>query len=409
MAKSLLERTKEVYAYFNDGTQKMARKRKNKNHKAIHKKHHKPKASGGKAGVNKLPVPVNVKKAEKPKGGGSVYYGNYHKDCHGGELQRAFVIGKVKFWLGAKADFKSHPLSATDDWTLAINLTGFGTMALPPVVDYNAKAREILPPSLLKVSKGTAELSIDWPDGGVPYGIRDSWYQTFVDWVLTQEYGDIAICCLGGHGRTGTLAVILAGLAGLIPAGVCPVGWLRQRYCENVVETTAQIAMIERVLKRRVTESGAWESSLFSKDPNKPKQGWHSQVKQGTGPIASASVGSSTVGTTHTISDSGCLVPKIGTDKDTFTTTDKVIRTLEEIDPSGLDWVDLLDDALDAAYEKQDWELVYLIEESLADLKALEADIKAQAQGKFSNGMDSSNPDREHFSDLKPYGQTVKE
>jgi protein-tyrosine phosphatase len=51
------------------------------------------------------------------------------------------------------------------------------------------------------------------------------------------------IGCLGGHGRTGTALACLAVLTGTPPDEA--VGWVRQQYCDNAVETDAQRTFVE--------------------------------------------------------------------------------------------------------------------------------------------------------------------
>lgn len=54
----------------------------------------------------------------------------------------------------------------------------------------------------------------------------------------------VLVMCTGGHGRTGTVLACLALAAGVIPADVDPVVWIRDRYCQNAVESVEQLEYI---------------------------------------------------------------------------------------------------------------------------------------------------------------------
>jgi hypothetical protein len=188
--------------------------------------------------------------------------------CHGKKLVNAFDIGKVKIFLGAKVDLPYHANTLARTWSLVINLSGLPYHHAGGILDPNEAAKRILPPKLCESIGEIPMIDIDWPDGCTPK-LSDSWFQGMADWLKSLDSGNIAICCVGGHGRTGTLATVLAGLCGVIPKRVCPVDWLRKAYCQEVVESESQIVMIERILDRRVyaTESyGVWPSYYDDSD-----------------------------------------------------------------------------------------------------------------------------------------------
>ena len=57
----------------------------------------------------------------------------------------------------------------------------------------------------------------------------------------------IVCCCMGGHGRTGIALSILAALFDQVPAGSCPVEFVRKHYCDHAVESKAQREYIQEV------------------------------------------------------------------------------------------------------------------------------------------------------------------
>ena len=87
------------------------------------------------------------------------------------------------------------------------------------------------------------------PDGKVPYWDRKIWKILAADVTAILGSGtDILLCCLGGHGRTGIAAAILTHLIDPDMAGENPIQWVRDKYCEKVVENQTQIDYIHEVL-----------------------------------------------------------------------------------------------------------------------------------------------------------------
>jgi len=64
----------------------------------------------------------------------------------------------------------------------------------------------------------------------------------------------VLVMCQGGHGRTGTVLLALALVAGAVPEGTDPVTWLRGVYCEEALETTRQITYLEEVFSFKTKE-----------------------------------------------------------------------------------------------------------------------------------------------------------
>jgi protein-tyrosine phosphatase len=94
-------------------------------------------------------------------------------------------------------------------------------------------------------------IRLGWPDGGVPEMQEKDW-RDLLD--LLQELSrrrksclKVLVCCVGGHGRTGTALSILAALSGVEPEN--PVGFIRQEYCRRAVETKPQCSYIRKIAK----------------------------------------------------------------------------------------------------------------------------------------------------------------
>ncbi len=58
--------------------------------------------------------------------------------------------------------------------------------------------------------------------------------------------GKVGLFSMAGHGRTGYVAAAVLGRMGYLD----PIGFLRERYCKNAVESEAQIKHLARVLGR---------------------------------------------------------------------------------------------------------------------------------------------------------------
>ncbi len=83
---------------------------------------------------------------------------------------------------------------------------------------------------------------VDWADAkDVPESTIDLLLSQAMPLILNNKHVDIA--CLGGHGRTGTLAAILIGLIENVSAYKA-ITTLRKRYCKRAVESRTQVNFI---------------------------------------------------------------------------------------------------------------------------------------------------------------------
>ena len=84
------------------------------------------------------------------------------------------------------------------------------------------------------------------PDFLAPEWSKDFWLKVLDNIVsaIPKDHIKIGVMCVGGHGRTGTILAIYAGL--LLDVDK-PIEFVRRRYCENAVESVDQaeyVAMI---------------------------------------------------------------------------------------------------------------------------------------------------------------------
>ena len=110
-------------------------------------------------------------------------------------------------------------------------------------------------------------VKIDWRDFGVPDLSRAFWESMVVALKrICQERGgylDVFVCCMGGHGRTGTALSILAALFGVVPDDMCPVQYVRDHYCNNAVETDSQLKYVESMTGRKVKAETSKAKSIY--------------------------------------------------------------------------------------------------------------------------------------------------
>jgi len=100
-----------------------------------------------------------------------------------------------------------------------------------------------------KVSS-TGILHLYIPDANTPHWPKNVWTVLASEIYNLMESGtDVLVCCLGGHGRTGIAAAILGYIIDPEMTGENPIQWVRDAYCEKVVENQKQIDYIYDVLE----------------------------------------------------------------------------------------------------------------------------------------------------------------
>ena len=159
-----------------------------------------------------------------------------------------FTIGNSAVFAGAY----DEALADITPWSLMVSCAGDGATYLPTSpVSFRSKAKAFLFPDTLAKVEVPPFLAIDWSDiVGAP--LPRWWWEGLVAF-LRENTGKVVFYCHGGHGRTGTALSILASLAGLVPEKKDPVRWVRKRYCVEAVESSTQIAYVEKITGRKVT------------------------------------------------------------------------------------------------------------------------------------------------------------
>ena len=154
-----------------------------------------------------------------------------------------FKVGKAHIWAGSQDE-----LLERFGWRLVVSAIGYTRFSKAPLTATKS-AHELLPEALFDWTPPPC-IGIEWPDGGIPAVSLEWWGELAT--AIRGLKGNIGLCCMGGHGRTGTMLAILAAKLGKVKKGDCPVEWVRNCYCKKVVETTAQLDYIERVTGMKV-------------------------------------------------------------------------------------------------------------------------------------------------------------
>ena len=116
-------------------------------------------------------------------------------------------------------------------------------------------------------------INFDWPDMSA-IDLQKPFWLSIIELCKRRKW-NIHVACFGGHGRTGTVLAILAGLMGATTTD--PVAYIRDKYCKHAVETDGQIDMIEhitgiKVKSKNSKDKGIASSSYFdSLSGSKPK------------------------------------------------------------------------------------------------------------------------------------------
>ena len=189
-----------------------------------------------------------------------------------------------------------YDTSEIPDLSLVIDLSGI-TVPERHLVTGNATARAELPPSLF--ARKVPIIYIEWADGSA-HSLTVDWWETVISVIdLLPEGSSVAVCCVGGTGRTGTALAVLAGLTDQLgPDDLDPVAWVRERYYDDAVETDVQLHYVELITGFPIASDpsdflGAPMTYQLGK-PGTGAQGPLLPTAAGSGPIgAPASVGAS--------------------------------------------------------------------------------------------------------------------
>lgn len=179
----------------------------------------------------------------KPSTGTLGYQGSYYSsraNCHTSGT-RVFAVEKPSG--GVLEIHAGRIYAAGDHHDLIIDLTGGSPD--PVMRGWN------LPPGLQKLADRYHQrtLSIRWPDYGTPKIDGTDWYDLATELLEDDSLCDIYLGCQGGHGRTGTALTILGVLLGAFDEHDDPdrIFAVRDRYCQNAVESLEQVEYIEQI------------------------------------------------------------------------------------------------------------------------------------------------------------------
>ncbi|MCK5021176.1 MAG: hypothetical protein KAS32_29470 [Candidatus Peribacteraceae bacterium] len=158
-------------------------------------------------------------------------------ECHNGSLH-LFTWKGINFWGGGSS--RNMSLEGMD---LVIDCADVAE----PMITLHGVDTKIFP-----FSNASARIVLNWPDMGVPDLVKADW-TTILKGIEKMKKAkkdgefNVLACCVGGHGRTGTALSILAALTVLKGKKQCPVTYVRDNYCKEVVETESQKEYIEEI------------------------------------------------------------------------------------------------------------------------------------------------------------------
>lgn len=152
-------------------------------------------------------------------------------------------IGKHHIVVGSIAELEDYIITGGNPW-LVIDASASSFVFEPTKM--SVLNGDVKLTALAKSQKFTHQtLCLDWQDRSIPTFNTKFWDRLW-EYISTEHKGDVFIHCLGGHGRTGTIASILSKYAGIC-GDTNPILWLRKNYCEEAVESKSQIWYVETI------------------------------------------------------------------------------------------------------------------------------------------------------------------
>lgn len=170
--------------------------------------------------------------------------GGYSKCFHGGvkpifETARGHTV-----YAGQEANLYGR-------YSVILDCSGRGvprSSLVPPIVRTDADITEQFAGLQDYVQPEAPRIYVAWPDGGAPALDPGFWRA-----LLARLSGDIAVCCLGGHGRTGT-ALAALWMADIDARGAAEglaasdaVSIARDKHCRETIETDDQLEYLDEV------------------------------------------------------------------------------------------------------------------------------------------------------------------
>jgi len=157
--------------------------------------------------------------------------------------------GKTSAWLYAGG--WTRDAVPREGWAV-IDLTGTKAPSQDKIVAQNTSGKSAFAGTLHEAGKSKAGpwLTLPIKDYDVPAWTRELWDALAVDVAkLLMDDVPVMVACVGGHGRTGLVVCILAGILRPDLAKSNPIKWLRENYCDEAVETRAQVDYVFEILE----------------------------------------------------------------------------------------------------------------------------------------------------------------
>ena len=186
-----------------------------------------------------------------------------------------FIWNGIKFAGHKKWTLEARIGKANDPKRLIVNCSNSsfspkhspGKQTIPQLINKcSDPLRELENPALLWQPPEvfpyyTHELSLSWSDGkGILADLQ--WWKKFLEIATTEAYAEIDVCCIGGHGRTGTFLGIIMMLThkwNKSPS-VEAESWINKHYCKKAIETKDQQEYMDWIAARMMEPEGEQEA-----------------------------------------------------------------------------------------------------------------------------------------------------
>ena len=191
---------------------------------------------GLQTGVEIIKKKLKLKKANKGSASAKVEAYKWKPACHSGD-NLVFKVGKLSVFAGGWS--RGGDGSGMD---LIIDLA----KDREPTVKIVGQLKGF--DNTLAADDFIPMMVINWRDFGIPNLSKKFWdeiVKSLKNASKDKEF-KVLICCQGGHGRTGTMLSILAHYFN-VNGDINPVSFIRDVYCKETVENSAQIKYIEQM------------------------------------------------------------------------------------------------------------------------------------------------------------------
>ena len=252
--------------------------------------------------------------------------------------------------IGARTDLEDYLIAGGRPW-LVVDLTGATVLTKATTISYVPVKPNTAINTLVEKAKLTFErLAIDWMDRSIPTFDRKFW-DAFIDMLDVAE-GPVFIHCMGGHGRTGTLASILVGIIpGFDLRGLDPISYIREEYCDDAVESKIQVYYVQQMT--------GLDCSVPMADMEKPYVSQYNSAIPQSIPSSPATVGANSVWPVNNANGSVDYTPKSTTHGAVMEVTKDMYQDLnwqngEYVDSEGLPIGKSLSDAVHTLKRRKD-------------------------------------------------------